>query len=282
MRRIKPSEIVRNDEIRAIEVRVVGMLIDDDPDDLYFEETSDIISLQNAITIAEQRGFDVILTNADQDPPLVKLCPVGKYVSLENELRKDMRRNAKVPKIKEIKMAYNIQEGDIQVRIKNMKRWMTNKKQQVSVKIVLKGRSRMFEGQARALLVRFQEEVSSYAKCAGATAGDPIISKDKRGDLMMMFTSGADTSLMKRLKEEGRLPGVKKEQGEEEGEAQDDEDDEEESNEPEEIKALLDQIEDLTAELKECGLKPNDIAQDDEMRELRSKLAQERQKMAAA
>ncbi|OLP90660.1 Translation initiation factor IF-3 [Symbiodinium microadriaticum] len=96
--------------------------------------------------------FAAAAATAEPDPPLVKIFSIGKYVYEEKKKAKELAKN-KVPKIKEVKITYTIGDHDLNTKLRNIEKWLENKRQQVKVQCVMKGRSRMFEGQARSMSV---------------------------------------------------------------------------------------------------------------------------------
>ncbi|CAE7502997.1 infC, partial [Symbiodinium pilosum] len=111
--RIKQQEYKINEEIRANEVRVVGIVSDKlETGATRMEEMNEIMSLRDAMEIAQSKGVDVILINEDPDPPLVKIFSVGKYVYEEKKRAKEIAKN-KAPKIKEVKITYTIGDHDL-------------------------------------------------------------------------------------------------------------------------------------------------------------------------
>eukprot|EP00913_Durusdinium_trenchii_P011777 g11063.t1 len=108
----------------------------------------------------------------------------------------------KQPKMKEVKISYTIGDHDLFTRIRAIEQWVENPRQQVKVQVVLKGRSRMFENQARQLLERIRREVAAFAKVPGVEKNIDPINKDGRGDLFILLGSGPDRSLLKKIIEE--------------------------------------------------------------------------------
>ncbi|CAE7775532.1 infC [Symbiodinium sp. CCMP2592] len=248
------------------------------------EEANEIMSLRDALEIARSKGVDVILINEEPDPPLVKIFSIGKYVYAEKRKAKELAKN-KVPKIKEVKITYTIGDHDLNTKLRNIERWLENKKQQVKVQCVMKGRTRMFEGQARELMERVRREVAHFAKVAGADKGNPTVTKDGRGDLIMMLNAGPDTAILKQLVEEaGGKKALKRQAEEDEDEDEEEEEEEEEEAEEtsDEIKAIEAEIKDMREELIDCGISPGQVNTEPEMQDLFKRLDQAKSKLAAA
>jgi len=274
--RPEKKEYKVNEEIRANEVRVVGIAGGDRGQ---IEETNEIMSFRAALDMARDKGVDVILINEDQDPPLVKIASVGKYVYQENKKKKEMSKN-KQPKMKEVKISYTIGDHDLYTRLAQIEKWVENPRQQVKVQVVLKGRTRMFENQARQLLERIRKEVAAYAKVPGVEKGIDPVSKDGRGDLIMLLGSGPDRTLLKKIIEEAG--GKKALQVDEEDEEEEDEEEEKApADEEDEIKAIEAEMKEMKEELIECGISPGQVSQEPEMQELQQRLNAAKAKVGA-
>lgn len=293
----KPAPKI-NEQIRAVEVRLIAEL-SDDPEVGEMKEKNEVLETREALRRAQERGLDLVLVNEDADPPLVKIVSVGKYVYDEKKRAKEAARNSRAPKPKEVKMTYTIGDHDLNARINQIERWLLNKRQQVRVTVQMKGRTRMFEQQARDLIQRMREEVAAFGKAGGAdkTGGTPV-SKDGRGDIIMTLVHGPDQRLLKELKERGatiREPT----KGLVEDDA-DDEDEEEAGGSPaaeeaapveeelpsdplaRELAEIKREIAAMKQELLDCGIAPGQVSAQPEMIELMARQRQVTQKMGVA
>lgn len=272
-------DIVVNEDIKADEVRIIGMWNDESKE---IEDANDVMPTKTALQLAKQMGLDVLCVNTERDPPLVKLVNEGKYRFIEKKEARQRERNAQAPKIKEVKVTYNIGEGDIITKIKAMKQWLVkDKRQQVKVRVIMKGRTRMFETQARELLMRFREDLANEAKVPGSDRGVVAVTKDGRGDLNMLLGKGPDLTILKQLKEEGRLPGLDKPEPVPEVTAAAAKDDASTENVPKEVQEILDEIGEMREELLDCGISPGQVDQEEEMKELQQRLMAVRSKTTA-
>jgi len=273
------KEYTVNEEIRANEVRVVGIASGERGQ---MQETNQIMSISGALDMARELGVDVILINEDQDPPLVKIASVGKYIYQENKKKKEQAKN-KQPKMKEVKISYTIGDHDLYTRLTQIEKWVENPRQQVKVQVVLKGRSRMFEKQARQLLDRVRREVAAYAKVPGIDKGNDPVTKDGRGDLIMLLGQGPDRALLKQIIEEagGKKAVQKGALEEEEVEEEEEEEEEAPADEDDEVKAIEAEMKEMREELIECGISPGQVNQEPEMQDLLKRLNAAKAKVGA-
>lgn len=281
------DDFTTNEEILATEVRVmavVGDSVEGGPSQM--QDWNEVMPTRDALAIARDKGVDLILVNEGTDPPLVKIASLGKYVYQENKRMKQAAFNAKTPKIKEVKLGYTIGEHDLQTKLKQCSKWLANSRQQVKITIVMKGRTKMFERQARELLERIRREAASYARVAGTDKGVQAINKDGRGDVFILLNHGPDRPLLKQLIEEAGGKKAMKAAAAAAAAAEDDDggedaDGDDGGNDADrDIREIEMEIKAMREELLECGVKKAKLAEQEEMQELHGKLRQARAKLA--
>ena len=98
----------KNEEIRVREVRLAG------------EEFSTIISTEEALKIAKQRGLDLVEVNPAPNPSICKILDYDKFLFEEKrrgkELEKKQKENSKKPK--EIRLGPNTGDHDLEFKAK--------------------------------------------------------------------------------------------------------------------------------------------------------------------
>ncbi|WP_457602244.1 translation initiation factor IF-3, partial [Nitratifractor sp.] len=87
-----------NEAIRARELRVVG-------DD---KEQYGIISRDEALKIAEEKGLDLVLLSPDATPPVAKIMDYGKHKYQQERKKKEAKKNQKKIEVKEVKFSCKI------------------------------------------------------------------------------------------------------------------------------------------------------------------------------
>lgn len=112
---LKVKEFVppMNNEIKHDELRV-NVASKDGRD-----EALGVMSKQDALAKAKELGgLDLILINANSDPPVCKIVDYSKYRYEQEKKRKEKAKNSKATEIKEVKMSYKIGGHDYDVRLK--------------------------------------------------------------------------------------------------------------------------------------------------------------------
>jgi len=103
-----------NDEITADPVRLIG------PDG----EQVGIVSRRDALTRAESAGMDLVLIAAESSPAVCKVMDYGKHVFESKKQKSAQRKKQKRTQVKEIKFRPGTEEGDYQVKLRNLVRFL--------------------------------------------------------------------------------------------------------------------------------------------------------------
>ncbi len=159
-----------NEEIRDKEIR----LISDSGEQL------GIVSSEEALRIAEERGLDLVKISPQAVPPVCKLMNYGKFRFEQSKREKEARKNQHVVEIKEIRMSPGIDVGDFNTKLKNAQKFLADGNR-VKVSVRFRGREMAHTEIGRDLLVKFAES------CAEVAAMDK--SPKLEGRNMSMFLS---------------------------------------------------------------------------------------------
>ncbi len=141
-----------NEEIRDKEIR----LISDTGEQL------GIVSAEEALRIAEERGLDLVKISAQAVPPVCKLMNYGKYRFEQSKREKEARKNQHVVEIKEIRMSPGIDVGDFNTKLKNAQKFL-NDGDRVKVSIRFRGREMAHTEIGADLLKDFAEKCAVIA-----------------------------------------------------------------------------------------------------------------------
>ena len=84
-----------------------------------------IVSNAEAQAAAEAAGMDLVMM-AENDPPVCKVMDYGKHVFESKKQKAAHRKRAKRTQIKEMKFRPGTEEGDYQVKLRNLVRFLEN------------------------------------------------------------------------------------------------------------------------------------------------------------
>ncbi|HHT70162.1 MAG TPA: translation initiation factor IF-3 [Firmicutes bacterium] len=137
-----------NEQIRVREIR----LVDDKGQQL------GIIPTREALRLAGEKGLDLVNVAPDARPPVCRIMNFGRYKYEQSKREKEARKKQKIITIKEIRLRPTIDEHDYQVKLRNMKRFLTNG-DKVKVTVRFRGRQLVHADTGKELLARMAEEI---------------------------------------------------------------------------------------------------------------------------
>ncbi|EOM7441179.1 translation initiation factor IF-3 [Shigella flexneri] len=108
----RPNRI--NGEIRAQEVRLTGLE----------GEQLGIVSLREALEKAEEAGVDLVEISPNAEPPVCRIMDYGKFLYEKSKSSKEQKKKQKVIQVKEIKFRPSTDEGDYQVKLRSLIRFL--------------------------------------------------------------------------------------------------------------------------------------------------------------
>ena len=141
-----------NEEIRDKEIRLIGTE----------GEQMGIMSADEALAIADEKGLDLVKISPQAVPPVCKLMDYGKFKFEQGKREKEARKNQHVVEIKEIRMSPGIDVGDFNVKLKNAQKFLTEGNR-VKVSVRFRGREMAHTDIGKDLLDRFAEQCAEVA-----------------------------------------------------------------------------------------------------------------------
>jgi len=100
-----------------------------------------LYNVQDALKLSEERGFDLVEVASGANPPVCKLMDFGQYKYELTKKNKESRKNQKVIKLKEVKVRPKTDEGDLQTKCNQIRRFIVEG-DKVKVSVFFKGRER--------------------------------------------------------------------------------------------------------------------------------------------
>jgi translation initiation factor IF-3 len=140
-----------NGEINAPEIRLVGTE----------GEQLGIVSLATAMTMAEQAEVDLVEIAPLAKPPVCRLMDYGKFKYRESKKQHEAKLKQKQIQVKEIKFRPGTDEGDYQVKLRNLVRFLTDG-DKAKVTLRFRGREMSHQELGVALLKRVEADLAEY------------------------------------------------------------------------------------------------------------------------
>lgn len=146
------KELRINEQIRVKEVRVTSNE----------GEQLGILPVKEALKIAQEKSLDLVEVAPTAVPPVCRIMDYGKYKYEQSKREKEAKKKQKVISIKEVKVRPNIEDHDLEVKIKNAVRFLDDG-DKVKVTLMFRGREISHVNIAKDILARIAKEVSDKA-----------------------------------------------------------------------------------------------------------------------
>ncbi|BDX20242.1 MAG TPA: translation initiation factor IF-3 [Pseudomonas sp.] len=140
-----------NENITAREVRLIGA----------DGEQIGIVSIQEALAAAEEVKLDLVEISPDAAPPVCRIMDYGKHIFEKKKQQAAARKNQKQIQIKEIKFRPGTEEGDYQVKLRNLIRFLSDG-DKAKVSLRFRGREMAHQELGMELLKRVETDLAEY------------------------------------------------------------------------------------------------------------------------
>ncbi|MBI5272897.1 MAG: translation initiation factor IF-3 [Chlamydiia bacterium] len=141
-----------NREIRADKLRVISES----------GEQLGILSLRDALAMAETAGLDLVEIAPTAKPPVAKIIDYGKFRYHQQKKEKDSKKAQVQIKIKEIKLKPNIDTHDFQTKVKHARDFLLEGNK-VRISIMFRGREMLHIDLGQKVVRDFCEHVADLS-----------------------------------------------------------------------------------------------------------------------
>ena len=122
-----------------------------------------IITLDEALSIADERGLDLVEVSPNAAPPVCRIMDYGKFkYQASKRLAEQKKKTARV-EIKEVKLRPKTEEHDYNFKLKNARRFL-DEGNKLKVTIMFRGREVTHPDYGRRLLVKLAEDVKDIGQ----------------------------------------------------------------------------------------------------------------------
>lgn len=105
-----------------------------------------------------------MLISEKADPPVCRIMDYGKYKFQQEKKAREAKKKQQTVEVKEVKMRYNIDDHDYQVRVNQARRFL-KEGDKVKVTITFRGRESQHSELAEDLLKRLANDVQEVGRC---------------------------------------------------------------------------------------------------------------------
>ncbi len=142
-----------NENIKAKQVRLIDAN----------NENRGIVSIREALALAEEEGLDLIEISPQANPPVCKILDFGKYRYEQQKRKNEAKKNQKVVEIKELKLRPMIDTHDYEVKIKQAKKFL-DQGNKVKFTMRFKGRELSANNMGKQILAKILEDLENVCK----------------------------------------------------------------------------------------------------------------------
>ena len=141
-----------NQRIIARVVRVVGEEIE-----------SQVMSLQDALRLADSMELDLVEISPSADPPVCRIVDYQKFLYQQKKKQKEIKAKTAKVIVKEIRFGPNTDDHDYNFKLKHATKFL-EEGAKVKAYVFFKGRSILFKEKGEVLLLRFANDLEEYGK----------------------------------------------------------------------------------------------------------------------
>ena len=142
-----------NEDIEASTVRLVD----------YDGAQIGIVDLQQALDSARERTMDLVEISPDAEPPVCKIMDYGKHVFDLKKKTALQRKKQKQTQVKEMKFRPGTDEGDYQIKLRNVIRFLENG-DKAKVTLRFRGREMAHQDLGIAMVQRIEDDLQDIAQ----------------------------------------------------------------------------------------------------------------------
>lgn len=143
---------VLNDQITASSVRLIGA----DGGQV------GVVSRDEALDEAKRAALDLVLIAPEAEPPVVKIMDYGKHLFELKKVKAAQKKKQKQIQVKEMKFRPGTEEGDYQVKLRNLVRFLEDG-DKAKVSLRFRGREVVHPEIGMKLMSRIEEDLSELA-----------------------------------------------------------------------------------------------------------------------
>ncbi|MFL2573676.1 MAG: translation initiation factor IF-3 [Flavobacteriales bacterium] len=149
-RAVQKKQHKTNREITAAYVRIVGEKVD-----------SKIVSLDEALKIANSFELDLVEISPNTEPPVCKLIDYKKFIYDQKKKQKAIKSKAQKVVIKELRFGPNTGDHDFDFKLKHAIKFL-QEGAKVKAFVFFRGRTIIFKDKGEILLLKLAQALEEY------------------------------------------------------------------------------------------------------------------------
>ena len=124
-------------------------------------EQAGVVTLVQARRMAEEAELDLVEISPNAKPPVCRIMDYGKYRFEQAKKQNEARKKQKQIQVKEIKFRPGTDEGDYQVKLRNLIRFLSEG-DKAKITLRFRGREMAHQDLGISLLKRVEDDLTPY------------------------------------------------------------------------------------------------------------------------
>jgi translation initiation factor IF-3 len=120
-----------------------------------------IVATNEALKLAEDANLDLVEIVPTSEPPVCRIMDFGKFLFDQNKKKHAAKRKQKQIQIKEIKFRPSTEDGDYEVKLRNIIRFLNNG-DKVKVTLRFRGREMAHQDLGLKMLKRIEHDLDEF------------------------------------------------------------------------------------------------------------------------
>jgi len=125
-------------------------------------EQKGILGLSAALELAKESSLDLVEVSPNAEPPVCRIMDFGKYLFEQNKKTHAAKKKQKHTQVKEVKFRPGTEEGDYQVKLRNLLRFLAQG-DKTKVTLRFRGREMAHQDLGVKLLKRVEADLIEHA-----------------------------------------------------------------------------------------------------------------------
>ncbi|HVS75587.1 MAG TPA: translation initiation factor IF-3 [Steroidobacteraceae bacterium] len=145
------KRVRRNEDISAPQLRVIAA----------DGSQAGVMSRAEALQMAAASELDLVEVSPTAEPPVVRIMDYGKFLFEQNKKAHSAKRKQKQIQVKEVKFRPGTGEGDYQIKLRNLVRFLTEG-DKAKITLRFRGREMVHQDIGRKLLDRVSSDLAEH------------------------------------------------------------------------------------------------------------------------
>ena len=120
-----------------------------------------VVSISEAKQIAEDSELDLVEIVPNSEPPVCRVMDYGKFIFEQNKKKHAAKKKQKQIHIKEVKFRPGTEDGDYQIKLKNLIKFLSNG-DKAKITLRFRGREMVHQELGTKMLKRIEADLEEY------------------------------------------------------------------------------------------------------------------------